>query len=199
MFGRIAMPDEWHKTFDKDSMIQTLDDFFAEGGFSIGALNEQSDIWYEKNKINQAFFFCADATTKDYRIYSNVNPDTYGLKVLLHELGHLIHFKYVSNETPYLLKEPSNIITEAVAAYFDSKIYYSSSLRSMIGISSEPSLPYYDDFINPARLYRLRNLSRNIMFEKSVFENPEQDFTRLWWNLTQKYMLYNAKPKNRLP
>ncbi len=199
VLGRIAIPDEWYKSFNEDTLIRKLGDYFAMSGFSTGVLNEQSDIWYKKDKINQAFFFCADASTKDYRIYANVNPDTYGLQVLLHELGHLVHFKYVSDEIPYLLKEPSNIITEAVAAYFDSKIYYSPTLRSMIGISSEPSLPYYGDFTNPTRLYQLRNLSRNLMFEKSVFENPEQDYTKLWWDLTQKYMLYDTKPDNRLP
>lgn len=199
VLGQTSMPGKWYKTFHKDSLIQTLESYFAKGGFSTGALNEKSDIWYKKDKINQAFFFCADASTKDYRIYANVSPNSYGLQILLHELGHLVHFKYVSDEIPYLLKEPSNIITESIAVYFDSKIYYSRGLRSMIGINDEPSLPYFDDFTNPIRLYQLRNLSRNLMFEKNVFENPEQDYTELWWNLTQKYMLYDAKPENRLP
>lgn len=199
VLDRIFMPEKWDKKFNKDTLLNTLESYFAKGGFSTGALNEHSDIWYGKDKINQAFFFCADASTKDYRIYANVSPDTYGLHVLMHELGHLVHFKYVSDEIPYLLKEPSNIITESVATYFDSKIYYSPELRNMVGINAEPSLPYYDNFINPTRLYQLRKLCRNLMFEKSVFENPEQDYTNLWWNLTQEYMLYDTKPENRLP
>ncbi|HKK81375.1 MAG TPA: hypothetical protein VJ909_03960 [Prolixibacteraceae bacterium] len=199
VFNKMAMPEEWYKTLNKDSLIQTLDNYFVSGNFSAGDLNEHSDIWYDKDKINQAFFFCADASTKDFRIYANVKPDTYGLRIMLHELGHLLHFKYVSDDIPFLLKEPGNIATEAVAAYFENKIYHSSALRKMIGINSDPSIPYYDDFNNPSRLFQLRYLSRNLMFEKSVFENPDQDFTKLWWNLTQKYLRYSAKPKNRLP
>jgi len=118
---------------------------------------------------------------------------------LIHEFGHALHYKFIDPKLPYLLKEPHTILAEAVAIYFDSKIYNSRAVQEKMGLASLEQNPYFKDFKNPSELFVLRKLLRNIMFEKSIFENPDQDFNELWWNLNKKYLLYDASITDRLP
>ncbi|MDA3881548.1 MAG: hypothetical protein PF436_14250 [Prolixibacteraceae bacterium] len=197
--NRFLIPESWQKEYEKDSLIDIVEQYFAIGNFEPGNLDRQSDIWYEKEKINQAFFFCADADKHDYRIYANVKPNTQGLYILLHELGHLVHFKYVDNSIPYLLREPNIISTEAIAGYFTNKLHNSPTLRSMAGLPDNHITEYYPELKNPYQLYMLRFLARNTMFEKKAFENPEQDFNKLWWDLTEEYMLFRYNKDKDIP
>lgn len=196
---QMMVPKEWRTDFDKDECIDIVRSFFALGDYNIDGIIENSDLWYEEDKVNQSFFFCNEAMECDYRIYANVKPNTMGIYTLLHEFGHAVHYKNVNDHVPYLLRDPHEIATEGVAIYFNDKLYHSPTLRKMMGIEKEANSPYYQAFLDPSRLVFLRKLVRNIQFEKSIFEDPNQDFNVLWWNLNKRYMLQDIKAEDRHP
>lgn len=196
---QMMVPDEWRKDYTNETCLQIIKDFFALGNYEIDEIIENSDLWYEEGKIHQSFFFCSDPDECNYKIYANVKPNTIGVYTLLHEFAHAVHYKYVDRNIPYLLKDPHEIATEGVAIYFNDKLYHSTTLRNMMGLDSEPKSVYYKAFADPTRLVFLRKLVRNIQFEKSIFEDPHQDFNALWWKLTQKYMLYDVDEDEKLP
>ncbi|MFA9389296.1 MAG: hypothetical protein ACERKD_05790 [Prolixibacteraceae bacterium] len=196
---KMVVPDEWQKKYTQDECVGILDAFFAKGDYQIDDIIANSDLWYADNKMNQSFFCNIDVEKSDHRIYANVMPSTIGIYTLLHEMGHAVHYKYVDQKVPYLLKDPNEITTEAIAIYFNDKLYHSPTLRNMMGINDTVRSMYYQAFSDPTRLIFLRKLIRNIQFEKSIFENPTQDYTALWWQLTQNYLLYEVQEEDHLP
>jgi peptidyl-dipeptidase A len=197
--SKMMTPDEWKKNYTQEDFIKIITDYYALGNYDISDIYKNSDIWYKENKINNSFFFCMDFDKHDYRIYSNSKPTAGNLSSLVHEFGHALHYKYVDQKVPYLLKEPQSILAEAVAIYFESKIYTSKVVQERMGLASFEQNPYFKEFRNPSELFFIRKLLRNIMFEKSIFENPDQDFNELWWKLNKEYLLYDASLTDRLP
>ena len=196
---QMMVPENWNKKFTREEVVKIVQDFFAFGEFDISSIWKNSDIWYDEKKIDQSFFFCPDVDQKEYRIYADIKPSTFGIYTLLHEIGHAVHYNNVDANIPYLLKEPHVISTEAVAIYFNDKIYHSPVLRSMMGLPESPGSIYYEAFSDPMRLVFLRKMLRNIQFEKQIFENPNQNFNELWWNLNEKYLLYSTCKEERIP
>jgi len=196
---QMMVPKEWRMEYSKEECIDIVKSFFENGGYDIDGIIENSDLWYGEGKINQSFFSCTDADERDYRIYANVNPNTFGVYTLLHEFAHAVHYKYVDKKVPYLLKDPHEIATEAVAIYFNDKLYHSPTMRSLMGINDEVNSVFYEAFADPTRLVFLRKLVRNIQFEKSIFENPHQDYNKLWWELSRRFMLYKVSEDEQIP
>jgi hypothetical protein len=198
--SRMIYPKEWNGiTYSKEDFIGLISSFFASGGFKINEIYKKSDIWYRKDKINNSFFFCVDFDDDDYRIYSNSEPIAQSINPLLHEFSHALHYQSVDSEIPYFLKTPHSIITEAVGLYFDSKVYTSEIVQAELGLPCLEKNVFFRDFSNPSELLFLRKLLRNIEFEWSIYENPDQDFNELWWKLNKEHLFIDPAPEERLP
>lgn len=199
ILSQTYLPNAWNKSFDKAETINIINSFFGFGAFDTETIINKSDLWYQKDKINQNFFYCHDLDKNDFRIYTNIQPNTQGINVLLHVFGHVLHYRSIDQSIPYLLKEPSTISTEAIATYFDDKLYYSPSLRKLMGLPETNNHPFYEIYTNPYRIFSIRQLIRTIRFQQAMFENPDQDFNQLWWDLTKRFMLFETSDKQRLP
>lgn len=197
--SQMIFPKSWYAEYSRDDFINKLKAFYQSGGYDIRGILAKSDIWYDKNKTNNSFFFCLDIDQGDMRVYSNSHPNSSEFYMLIHEFGHALHYENIGKEVPYFLKNPNPIIAEAVAIYFDSKIYVSPVHREMLELPSLETNPYFKNFTHPSRLLFIRKLLRNIEFEKSFFENPEQDLNALWWDLNRKYLHYDAGPDEQVP
>jgi peptidyl-dipeptidase A len=197
--GKMLIPDEWTTEFSQDEFIGHIANFYQTGGYDIAPIYAKSDMWYKPGKINNSFFFCVDHDNQDFRIYSNSKTDAASLVSMIHEFAHAIHYSCIGNDVPYLLKSPGSVTAEAVALYFDGKLYTSKTMQQAAGLASLDENPFFTEFRNPSRLFFIRKLLRNIQFEKSLYENPDQDFNQLWWELNKKYLLFDAQPENQLP
>lgn len=196
---QMMVPTNWNKKFTREELTTIVQEFFAFGDYDINDIWANSDIWYDEKKIDQSFFSCIDIEKKEYRIYADIQPTTLGVYTLMHEIGHAVHYKSVDQNVPYMLKDPHIIATEAVAIYFNDKLYHSETLRKMMGLPELPGSDYYEAFSDPMRLNFLRKMLRNVQFEKQIFENPNQDFNELWWALNEQYLLYTTHNEDRSP
>ncbi|HNW50404.1 MAG TPA: hypothetical protein PKH79_04930 [Prolixibacteraceae bacterium] len=197
--GEMVVPCEWEREYSRDEFLKMVERYYALGNYDISDIYKNSDIWYRENKLNHSFFFCLDVDKCDFRIYANCKPSAKDINSMAHEFGHAVHYKYVDPRLPYLLRDPHSIIAEAVAIYFDSKVYTSNAVQQVMGLASLEKNPYFVDFKNPAELFYIRKLLRNIKFEKSIFENPDQDFNALWWMLNKEYLLFDTASSDQLP
>jgi len=198
--SKMLYPNEWNRIiYTHESFIELLSSFYASGGFEINRIYAKSDIWFDMNKINNSFFFCVDFEEADFRIYSNSEPIAQIMNTLLHEFSHALHYQSVDRDISYFLKTPHSIIAEAVGLYFDSKIFTSEIVQSQLGLPSLEKNVFFHDFNDPSRLMFLRKLIRNISFEKSIFENPDQDYNELWWKLSKEFLFIDPAPADRLP
>jgi peptidyl-dipeptidase A len=110
---------------------------------------------------------------------------------MLHELGHAVYSsKNIPESMPYVLRTDAHILaTEGVAMMFE-RFAKSGDWLVAMGVAV-PDVEAYNEAGARMRRDQLLIFSRwcqvMLRFEKALYENPEQDLNRLWWDLVEKY------------
>jgi peptidyl-dipeptidase A len=184
----------------KDKNLETLTrDYYKGIGIPIDDIIAHSDL-YEKPGKNQ-HAFCTDIDNEgDVRVLCNLKSNQYWMNTMLHEFGHAAYDKYIDPSLPYTLREPAHIFTtEAIAMMFGRFSTNPQWIKDMLGISEEERAKIADDCIKSLRLEQMvfsRWTQVMYRFEKSMYENPDQDLNKLWWDLVEKYQMIK-KPESR--
>ena len=119
-----------------------------------------------------------------------------------HELGHSVYEKNLPRSVPYVLRVESHpLTTEGLAMMFERMADDAAWLRAMgVEVPDAESSPR-----------KKRKLSRNkllifsrwcqvmLRFEMGLYDNPEQDLNRLWWDLVEKYQEVKRPEGRNLP
>jgi peptidyl-dipeptidase A len=165
-------------------------DFYAGIGLPIADVIARSDLYEKKGKNPHAF--CTDIDRQgDVRVLGNIVPNEYWMGTMLHELGHSVYSsKNIPATLPYVLRWESHILTtEGVAMMFERMSKHRAWLEKM-GLSVE-NPKAFDETAAKMQRNQLLIFSRwcqvMLRFEKSMYENPEQDLNKLWWDLVEKY------------
>jgi peptidyl-dipeptidase A len=122
------------------------------------------------------------------------------MNTLLHEFGHAVYSKYTDRALPFFLRDAAHTFTtEAVAMFFGRLSTNPQWMVENLGISQTEAQKIAEDCYKTLRLEQL-TFSRwgQVMyrFEKTMYENPEQDLNATWWNLVEKYQLLK-RPEGR--
>ncbi len=149
----------------------------------------RSDLFEKPGKCPHAFSTDIDREG-DVRVLANVVPGQEWLKTMLHESGHAAYSKNIPRSVPYILRTESHALTtEGVAMMFERLAGDPRWLRAM-GVS----VPDAEKFAAASH-----KLDRNQLlifsrwcqvvfrFEMALYDNPEQDLNRVWWDLVEKY------------
>jgi len=190
--------DQYYKDANLEAVTEI---FYGTLDLPIDDIIKKSDLYSRKGKSQHAMMLDLD-NEGDIRVLSNNVNDSKWMGTMLHEFGHAAYDKFISSGLPWILREPAHIFTtEAIAMLFGRQAY-------------NPNFIYKVTYLNSTELNDLRTnkeakkkyafellvFSRwaQVMynFEKSMYENPEQDLDKLWWNLVQKYQLLQ-KPLGR--
>jgi len=219
-FGQSPEIDQFYQ--DKD-VVEIARRFFSEIGFDIDEIIRRSDLTERPAKYRQSYSL--DITRQgDVRVMANISNDARGMNILMHELGHAVHFMnisrdlpyylldlptpsyyprreiFVNKELPYLLRDNTHFfIAEGVAAFFANLTTDPNWMEQMLGLTPEQKAEYIRQMreIRPAReLYLGGWMLVMFYFEKALYENPEQDLNKLWWDLVEKYQLIK-RPEGR--
>ncbi|HNW75864.1 MAG TPA: M2 family metallopeptidase [Bacteroidales bacterium] len=184
----------------KDKNLETLTaSYYAGIGLPIEAMLKKSDL-YEKEGKNQ-HAFCADIDQRgDVRVLCNIKPNSYWMNTMLHEFGHAVYDANIDTTLPFILREPAQTFTtEAIAMMFGRMSSNPQWLQDMAGITKEEKAQIAENCFKTLRLEQLvfsRWAQVMYRFEKSMYENPEQDLNKLWWDLVEKYQLLK-RPEGR--
>jgi peptidyl-dipeptidase A len=163
--------------------------YYTGIGLPVDDILARSDL-YEKPGKN-AHAFCTDIDrVGDVRILCNIVPGHEWLKVTLHELGHGVYSKWLPQSVPYVLRDASHPLTTEGIAMMMERLPDSPEFLAAMGVA----VPDPEKF-RAAAIQRRRDgllvFSRwcQVMFrfEKTLYENPEQDLNRAWWDLVEKY------------
>lgn len=181
-----------------------LDDFYSEDilgkavkfyssiGMIVSDMIEKSDLYEKEGKYQHAY--CIDLNREgDVRILTNLKNDYYWMSTVLHELGHAVYDKYVDETLPYLIREKSHILTtEAIALLFERNSNNISFIQKFCD-SDITKLNEIASELNKDLKFRELIFSRwaqvMVNFEKNLYENPDQNLNKLWWDLVKKYQL----------
>ena len=183
-----------------DKNLETLTTVYYDGiGLPIGEMIGKSDL-YEKPGKNQ-HAFCTDLNNEgDVRVLCNIKPNSKWMNTMLHEFGHAVYDRNIDTSLPFILREPAHTFTtEAIAMMFGRFSKNPQWLRDMAGISEEEKMKIAENSFKTLRLEQLvfsRWAQVMYRFEKGMYENPDQDLNKFWWDLVEKYQLLK-RPEGR--
>lgn len=190
---------DFDKYYENQDPVKLVTAYYAGIGMPVDAILAKSDL-YEKPGKNQ-HAFCTDIDhSGDVRTLDNIRPDSYWMNTILHELGHGVYSYYNDSSLPFTLRDAAHTFTtEAIANYFGRLATDPAWMKSM-GIIDEAEMnKIKDDSFRALRLQQLvfsRWAQVMYRFEKSMYENPDQDLNQLWWDTVEKYQMI-MKPEGR--
>ena len=189
--------DKYYK--DKDVVKLTID-YYKSLNLPIDAIVAKSDLYEKPNKNQHAYCISVDRDAHDIRVLCNVKNNTNWQETMLHEYGHSLYENYYPADLPWSLKTPAHTFTtEAIAMMFGRFGSKPQWIKDMVGISPEEQKNISETcykILKTQQLVFSRWAQVMYRFEKSMYENPEQDLNKLWWDLVEKYQMVK-KPKGR--
>jgi peptidyl-dipeptidase A len=187
------------KPFEKADIAKLCEKFYEGIGLPVGDVIARSDLFEKKGKSPHAF--CTDIDREgDVRVLANITPTEYWMSTMLHELGHAVYSsKNIPQNVPYILRGEAHILaTEGVAMQFQKFSKQRAWLEKM-GLTVE-NPKEFDETAAKVLRNELLIFSRwcqvMLRFEKGMYEQPEQDLNKLWWDLVEKYQLLK-RPEGR--
>ena len=172
--------------------IRTVDvvcKFYSGLGLPIDDVLARSDLLEKPGKCPHAFSQDIDREG-DIRVLANVVPGKEWLSTMLHECGHAAYSKSIPRSVPYVLRVESHALTtEGVAMMFERLAGDPLWLEAM-----GAKVPDAEKFARASRKLQRNELlifSRwcqvVFRFEKALYDNPDQDLNRVWWDLVEKF------------
>lgn len=164
--------------------------FFQNIGLPVESILQRSDLYEKPGKNPHAFCTHIDREG-DVRILCNLKNNERWMGTLLHELGHAVYDSHLDFTAPFLFREPSHaFVTEGVAMFFERLSKDPEWMRKMLSLSETEHQTIRQASLRYSRLQRLifaRWAMVMFAFEKALYENPDQDLNRLWWELVEEY------------
>jgi peptidyl-dipeptidase A len=188
--------DKYYKTQDPVKLVSA---FYDGIGLNVDSILAKSDL-YEKPGKNQHAFSTDIDRSGDVRTLDNIKPDSYWMNTILHELGHGVYSYYNDRSLPFTLRDAAHTFTtEAIANMFGRMATNPQWMRNM-GIIDASECAKIDEAARKSLRLQMLVFSRWAQvvyrFEKSMYENPDQDLNKLWWDMVEKYQMIK-KPEGR--
>jgi peptidyl-dipeptidase A len=180
-----------YKAMGDKGLLELCSRFYRSIGLPIDDVMAKSDLYERKGKSPHAFCTDIDRGGDNVRVLANIKPNEYWMATLLHEFGHSVYSsKNIPHRLPYVLRWESHILTtEGVAMLFEKFSKKRAWLKKMGVEVAEPQV--FEQTASKMLRYQLLIFSRwcqvMLRFEKSMYENPDQDLNKLWWDLVEKY------------
>jgi peptidyl-dipeptidase A len=192
-------PVDLDKYYSTQDPVKLAASFYDGIGLNVDAVLAKSDL-YEKPGKNQHAFSTDIDRSGDVRTLDNMRPDSYWMNTILHELGHGVYAYYNDMSLPFTLRDAAHTFTtEAIANMFGRFAKDPVWMQKMGIIDENESKRISEACHNSLRLEILvfsRWAQVMYRFEKSMYENPDQDLNELWWTMVEKYQMV-SKPEGR--
>lgn len=187
------------KYFNDKDLVKLTEKYFKGINLPIEDIIKRSDLFEKENKYQHAYCIPIDRKD-DVRVLCNIKPDYKWMNTMLHEFGHAVYDKYISQDFPWLLREQSHIFTtEAIAMMFGRFAADPDWLKNNLDLTEDEINKIAKECFYSLRLEQLcfsRWVQVVFRFEKSMYSDPDQDLNQLWKTLVKKYQLINY-PEDR--
>ncbi len=189
--------DKYYKNVD---IVKTDENYYRSLGMPIDSMVAKSDLFPRPNKNQHAYCIDIDRDKRDIRVLCNIEPSESWMETMLHEFGHAVYQYYIDENLPWDLKVPAHTFTtEAIAMMFGRFGASPTWMVDNIGLNKDEAKKIQGASFNTLRLQQLvfsRWAQVMYRFEKGLYENPDQDLHKLWWDLVEKYQMIK-KPEGR--
>lgn len=185
--------DQYFEDVDIAELAKT---YFNSFGMQVDTILMHSDLYEKEGKHQHAFSFCMDRG-QDIRILVNLAPTLRWMDTMLHELGHAVYDKYIDGNLPYLLRQPAHAFTtEGIAMMFGGMASDPNWVKEALNLSDSEIRKIRSTVERNSRLSRIVFARWSLVmkfFEQKMYENPDQDLNKLWWDLVERYQ-YIKRP-----
>jgi peptidyl-dipeptidase A len=190
------------KYYENQDPVKLASAYYSSIGLNVEAILAKSDL-YEKPGKNQHAFSTDIDRSGDVRTLDNIRPDSYWMNTILHELGHGVYSYYNDMSLPFTLRDAAHTFTtEAIANMFGRLATDPQWMVNMGVIDVKEGEKITNDSKKALRLQMLvfsRWAQVMYRFEKSMYENPDQNLNELWWNMVEKYQLLKKPAGRNMP
>jgi len=188
-------PEIYHLDLDRyyeKNVLKNAIDFYDSINLPVNDILEKSDLYEKPGKYQHAY--CIDIDKEgDTRVLMNLKDNEKWMDTTLHELGHAVYDKCISHNLPFVLIDSAHtFVTEAIALLFGRLSKNKYFLKRYCNINKEDLMKIDEDSRKSLRLRQLvfsRWTLVMVNFERQLYENPEQDLNKLWWDLVKRYQL----------
>ncbi len=187
------------KYFKGKKVDEIAASFYAHMDMPVDNVLKNSDIYERKGKYQHAFETDIDRLG-DIRVMLSVKDNQSWMSTMLHELGHAAYSKNISPDLPYLLRAESHIfVTEAIAMLMERQASNADWLQTMVDIpekDKEAIRKAGEESLRMQGLIFSRWTQVMMRFERAMYQNPDQDLNKLWWDLVEDYQ-FVRRPEGR--
>jgi len=188
--------------YRRADILQLCRDFYAGIGLPVDRVLAQSDLYEKKGKSPHAF--CIDIDREgDVRVLANIVPNELWMGTMLHELGHAVYSSlYIPATVPYILRDAAHTLTTEGVAMQMERFSKSRLWLEKMGVKLDDAAAFATAAEKVQRnglLIFSRWCQVMLRFEKSMYENPQQDLNRLWWDLVEHYQQLRRPPQRNAP
>jgi len=186
--------------YEGKDLVDATRKYYESMGMSIDDILANSDMLEKDGKSPHAFCTHIDREG-DVRVLCNMKDNAYWADTVMHEVGHAVYDKYISQDLPWLLRDPSHVLTtEGVAMMFGAMSKHPAFLHEVLGVSGQ------DEYIAAVRrslraekLIFSRWTQVMVRFEHGMYTNPDQNLGKLWWDLKKRYQSLNPPEDTSRP
>jgi peptidyl-dipeptidase A len=169
---------------------------YAGIGLDVAPVLTRSDL-YPRDRKNQ-HAFCTDIDREgDVRVLCNVTPSERWMETLLHEFGHGTYFAEVDRTLPWTLRTMHSLTTEGVAMLFGRRSRDFEWLTTVAGVAPG-EIERRAGALADARRAQLLVFARWVLvmtnFERGLYDDPDGDHDRRWWDLVERFQLVRRPP-----
>ncbi|MBN1414832.1 MAG: M2 family metallopeptidase [Bacteroidales bacterium] len=180
------------KYYSGKDILPIVKKYYEGIGLNVQDILDRSDLYEKPGKYQHAYCTSIDRAG-DVRVVANIRNNQYWTNTMLHELGHAVYDKYIDSSLVFALREPAHTFTtEAIANFFGNLSSNAKWMKRNLDLTPEETSAIAGDVKMYARLEKLvfsRWCQVMFRFEKSLYENPDQDLNKLWWDLVEQYQL----------
>ena len=191
--------DKYFKGKKIDALVAS---YYSHIGLPVESILKNSDIYGRKGKYQHAFSTDIDRLG-DVRTMQSVIDNKYWTSTMLHELGHGVYSLNVRRDLPFYLRSETHIfMTEAIAMMMERQSDNADWLQTMVGVSGKDKETIRAEGQENLRMHALifcRWTQVMMRFEKAMYENPDQDLNRLWWNLVKEFQMITPPEGRNAP
>ena len=111
-----------------------------------------------------------------------------------------LYDKYIGDDVPWVLRRASHsLTTEGVAILLGGLSKHEEYINKVVQAPADQSAKFAAEarrYLRAEKLIFSRWTQVMLHFERSMYNNPDQDLNKLWWNLVEKYQLLR-RPEGR--
>jgi len=189
--------DEFYRDKSKEEIVALAVAFYADIGLPIEEIVARSDLYEREGKSQHAFCIDMDRSG-DVRTLCNIEPTADWMDTMLHEQGHAVYSIYIDRSLPYNIRDAAHpFTTEAVAMLFGALGKNPAWMVRYAGADPARVNEVTKGILEQRRCEQLifaRWTMVMLHFEKALYEDPDRDLNRLWWQHVRRYQALNAPP-----